>query len=88
VPFFPHFCRIFHRGIMAHLEQEGWTEEQPLPREEQHDQGMGLPGDALAQMNCRENEALVMPTARNEQPQTVQNQEGRGGWAETYPQKM
>jgi hypothetical protein len=28
--------------IIADLRQEGWTEEQPFPRDEQHDTRMGL----------------------------------------------
>jgi hypothetical protein len=28
--------------IIADLKQEGWTEDQPFPRDEQHYKGMGL----------------------------------------------
>jgi hypothetical protein len=28
--------------IIADLKQEGWTEDQPFPRDEQHYKGIGL----------------------------------------------
>jgi hypothetical protein len=37
-------CQIFPASlhIIADLKQQGWTEDQPFPRDEQHSKGMGL----------------------------------------------